>query len=589
MAKKFPTNQSFQRLNNMPLDETVVFDNLAQAQNYANNNPTAYRGQVVHVKDARTPSEIDEGVFIYEETCYIDLLKNVKPICSFTYEAMGMFFDLMYEIINNPTEETRAKVDTLKEIMYDNYAYDFNEIPTGDYYTQPWHPANYNEYQICLKMTSRECSDNDIGSGYFSARGAGYRTEDIRFRDDNYNDYYYKVITFNNGQLPTKISFKNGDCIEKVIHMCDTSKLTDMKEMFYNCKALITIEDANKWNISNVTDMQWMFNGCTALASLDLSGWDTSNVTNMIHMFDNCTALTTIGDVSTWDTSNITDMYAMFLNCQSLTSLNINNWNIENVIDITSMFENCKALTTLDLSDWNTSKIGTKNDLYGDQSFLVSGIFSGCESLVSLNLSNWDLSNIKTLRYAFQNCKSLTNLDISNWNAPNLYRLEKTFLGCSSLIDLDLSVLSKDNALYLGYTFSECSSLKNLIGIENWIVFDTSRTFSGCSSIEELDLTSWETSTLVDISEMFKNCSSLQSINLSGWNTEAILRLTRIFAGCTSLEYLDVSGWKFNNRIDYNNAEGFDSCDALEWENINTTGCDDRTISILNTIYQASI
>lgn len=129
MANKIPTRQLFQRLNNIPLDETMVFDTLAQAQNYAKNNPTAYKGQVIHVKDARTSSEINEGVFIYEETCYIDLLKNVKPICSFTYEAMGLFFDLMNEILNNPTEDTRNKVDALKELMYGNYTHDFTEIP----------------------------------------------------------------------------------------------------------------------------------------------------------------------------------------------------------------------------------------------------------------------------------------------------------------------------------------------------------------------------------------------------------------------------------------------------------------------------
>ena len=37
-----------------------------------------------------------------------------------------------------------------------------------------------------------------------------------------------------------------------------------------------------------------MFGTCSALTSLDLSGWDTSKVTNMKYMFTNCKALKTI-------------------------------------------------------------------------------------------------------------------------------------------------------------------------------------------------------------------------------------------------------------------------------------------------------
>ena len=84
MANKFPVGQSFQRLTNSPLDATTVFDTLAQAQDYAANNPTAYSGQVIHVKDARTDEEILSDTNIYEESCYIDNNKeNILTLISF--------------------------------------------------------------------------------------------------------------------------------------------------------------------------------------------------------------------------------------------------------------------------------------------------------------------------------------------------------------------------------------------------------------------------------------------------------------------------------------------------------------------------
>ena len=45
---------------------------------------------------------------------------------------------------------------------------------------------------------------------------------------------------------------------------------------------------------SKVTNMKYMFYNCSALTSLDLSGWDTSKVINMGGMFKYCSALKTI-------------------------------------------------------------------------------------------------------------------------------------------------------------------------------------------------------------------------------------------------------------------------------------------------------
>ena len=78
------------------------------------------------------------------------------------------------------------------------------------------------------------------------------------------------------------------------------------------------------FDTSNVTDMRAMFYYCRALQTLDLSGFDTSNVTNMNTMFSNCQALQTL-DLSGFDTSNVTDMNTMFSNCRALQTLKLGN------------------------------------------------------------------------------------------------------------------------------------------------------------------------------------------------------------------------------------------------------------------------
>ena len=73
-------------------------------------------------------------------------------------------------------------------------------------------------------------------------------------------------------------------------------------------------------NTSKVTNMNDMFCDCSGLTSLDLSGWDTSNVTSMNQMFKNCTKLETL-DLSGWDTSKVTDMNGMFNSCLKLKEI----------------------------------------------------------------------------------------------------------------------------------------------------------------------------------------------------------------------------------------------------------------------------
>ena len=73
-------------------------------------------------------------------------------------------------------------------------------------------------------------------------------------------------------------------------------------------------------NTSNVTKMNDMFWDCRGLTSLDVSGWDTSKVTTMNQMFKNCVKLETL-DLSGWDTSKVTDMNGMFNSCFKLKKI----------------------------------------------------------------------------------------------------------------------------------------------------------------------------------------------------------------------------------------------------------------------------
>ena len=106
----------------------------------------------------------------------------------------------------------------------------------------------------------------------------------------------------------------------------------------------VTDIDLTRADTSNVTDMNSMFWNCKSLENLDISGFDTSNVTNMSEMFQNCEKLTTL-DLSSFDTSNVTDMSSMFAFCSNLTTIFVSDqWNTGSVTNSGNMFSSCSNL-----------------------------------------------------------------------------------------------------------------------------------------------------------------------------------------------------------------------------------------------------
>ena len=191
--------------------------------------------------------------------------------------------------------------------------------------------------------------------------------------------------------------------------------------MFREFKNLVQINFNNNFNTSKVTNMSWMFFNCTSLTSLDLSNFNTSNVTNMSDMFYKCSSLTTL-DLSSFNTSNVTNMWQMFASCSSLTSLNLGNFNTSKITDMSDMFNSCSSLTNLDLSHFNTSKVTD-----------MSNMFCGCSSLTNLDLSGFNTSNVTNMMNMFGGCSSLTNLDLSNLNTSKVTNMNNMFSDCSKL------------------------------------------------------------------------------------------------------------------------------------------------------------
>ena len=155
----------------------------------------------------------------------------------------------------------------------------------------------------------------------------------------------------------------------------DTSKVTQMNKMFYNCRSLTEL-DVSGFDTSKVTDMGAVFYGCSSLRELDVSGFDTDKVTDMSGMFWDCSSLREL-DVSGFDTSKVTDMAVMFSGCSSLKELDVSGFDTAKVTDMAVMFSGCSSLKELDVSGCDTSKVTDMDNM-----------FSRCSSLNSIQCTN---------------------------------------------------------------------------------------------------------------------------------------------------------------------------------------------------------
>ena len=160
------------------------------------------------------------------------------------------------------------------------------------------------------------------------------------------------------------------------IEYLNTSQVTDMHNMFYNCYYLQTI-DFSGFDTRKVKDMSNMFYNCGSLKSLDISNFNTSEVTDMRGMFESCIGLTSL-DLSHLNTSKVSVMASMFQSCINLLSVNLSGWDTRNVISMTRMFKRCHSLKTLDLSGFDTRE---KTCTMGD-------MFNTCKELTTIFVSD---------------------------------------------------------------------------------------------------------------------------------------------------------------------------------------------------------
>lgn len=262
----------------------------------------------------------------------------------------------------------------------------------------------------------------------------------------------------NDYQEPGWITEHKADIVRVVFDVSFASaRPKSCNSWFMECEKLEAIDGIENLNTSKVTDMWQMFYNCKSLTSLDLKTFDTHNVLSMSYMFFGCNNLTYL-NVSSFDTSNVGNMMWMFAGCWKLTNLSVSNFDMHSVRTMLGMFSSCKGLTHIDVSKFNTENVKS-----------MQAVFQNCENLSSLDLSGFNTSKVNDIANMFSFCKSLTFLDLSNFDTQLVTQSTSLFYGCQKL-----------EAIYLGDKFS----LEGLSKLEasNYMFYNCSATLY-CSPV----------------------------------------------------------------------------------------------------------
>lgn len=259
----------------------------------------------------------------------------------------------------------------------------------------------YKHNKWVLVQTQLNATSSNVYKSIFYGKNGvetGTLTENISNSFADINAEVYDKIQKAYATMEPKVLTDTDKTVNKNIYfipvntqgepLLNTSKVTDMDNMFERCTNLTAIP---LLNTSNVTRMSGMFNECKNLTTIPLLDTskvitmsfmfqytnlttmpllDTSKVTNMNNMFFECTNLTTIPLL---DTSKVTDISYMFMKCTNLTAIPL--LNTSSTTNMDSMFNKCANLTTIPLL--NTSKVTR-----------MYNMFDGCEKLSDDSLNN---------------------------------------------------------------------------------------------------------------------------------------------------------------------------------------------------------
>ena len=230
---------------------------------------------------------------------------------------------------------------------------------------------------------------------------------------------YYELRTYGGTSYKGLFAYT---CMDIDFSLYDSSKVTDMSNMFY----MFGVERANNRAVTNLNSLDFskvkyatsMFAN-SYVDNIDLSGVSFPELTDAGKMASNLYSCKTI-DMSNVDMPKVTDASYMFNvgTGNNVTAINLTGINMPNITNATYMFEYCNKITSLDVSGINFSKVTNVNNMFGNCKLLVeiigeldfSNVSNGlCSSSYANPFYKCDVLETVWIKNIYKNVTGMTN------------------------------------------------------------------------------------------------------------------------------------------------------------------------------------
>ncbi len=336
----------------------------------------------------------------------------------------------------------------------------------------------------------------------------------------------FKSLAFYDG-----VSYHYSDNVKLMdVEQWGTTSWETMSYAFIGCENLnITAVDVP--NLSGMSNMTNMFNDCRSLnGPPNINLWDTSTITNMYGLFFHAESFNQ--PISNWNTANVTVMSSMFSNA-TLFNQPIGNWNTRNVIDMIETF-NYAISFNQQLDNWNTSNVHS-----------MSSMFSYAQSF-NQPIGNWNVSNVRVMINMFAYATSFNQaLDI--WNVSNVVAMHSMFARATSF-NQSINNWNVSNVTSMLGMFLQATSFNQ--PLNNWNVANVnlmSSMFSSATSFNQ-PLNNWNVANVNQMNVMFSGATAFNQ-NIGNWNLNPNVTMINMLnnSGMDCNNYTDtIIGWSNN-------------------------------------------
>jgi surface protein len=100
----------------------------------------------------------------------------------------------------------------------------------------------------------------------------------------------------------------------------------------------------------------------------------------------------------------------------------------------------------------------------------------------------------------------------------------------------------QSNHMFEGWSALTCVTGTDILDTSTVKYFE--KGFYECRALTTLDVSNWDTSSVINMGYLFANCFALTALDVSNWDTSSVVSMRQMFNQCQSLTMLDLSNWK---------------------------------------------